>query len=73
MVELEKNIGEEASKLTRIIYLYEIQRVKYLLQSYYKSRLKKMEEYAMNILDDSRLRERLSPREEQYVQVCFLR
>eukprot|EP00884_Botryococcus_braunii_P014707 jgi/Botrbrau1/23237/Bobra.0041s0073.1 len=69
--ELEQKKGDDTSKISRIIYLYEIQRVKYLLQCYYKARLLKLEEFAMNILDDETLQERLSPQEDQYVKDYF--
>ena len=54
----------------RVVLLSELERVKYLMRVYLRTRLHKIEEHAAAILDDAEVHDRLSPREQQYVQVC---
>ena len=56
--------------LVRVVLLSELERVKYLMRVYLRTRLHKIEEHAAAILDDAEVHDRLSPREQQYVQVC---
>ncbi len=69
MDQLEQTPGGEGTKITRLVFMHEIQRVRYLIQSYFRARLLKIEKYVLNILGDEELKKRLSPRELQYANV----
>jgi hypothetical protein len=67
--QLEQTPSGEGTKITRLVFMHEIQRVRYLIQSYFRARLLKIEKYVLNILGDEQLKKRLSPRELQYANV----
>lgn len=51
------------------MYLYELQRARYVLKAYLRVRLQKIEKYASHVLDSNEMHQRLSPKELQYAQV----
>ncbi|KAK9819598.1 hypothetical protein WJX72_000134 [[Myrmecia] bisecta] len=60
------------AELIRSLYLQELLRVKYLLRSYLRTRIQKIEQYVMHILDDPEYQERLSPKELEYAKEFFV-
>lgn len=60
-------------ELPKIIYQLENRRVRYLLKTYLRTRLKKIEKYAAHVLDATpEYRQRLSQRELVYCQDYFI-
>jgi GINS complex subunit 4 len=53
-------------ELLRTIFSVEVTRVKYMLRSYLRTRLFKVEQFVMHCLDSPEVRERLSPLEDTY-------
>lgn len=66
--------AEASSKmeLLRTLYTVEVTRVKYMLRSYLRTRLLKIERYVMHCIDDAEMRSRLSQLEDSYA-VAYLR
>jgi len=60
-------LDDGATFMTRLKQL-ELERVKYLLRSYYRTRLRKIEKFCMYILKNPVVRTRLSPAELEYTQ-----
>ena len=56
-------------ELPRTVYRTEVDRIKYLLRSYLRTRLKKVERYCLFILDNEEAQQMLSPKEMQYAKV----
>ena len=63
--ETESNPEQE---LLRMMFTVELTRVKYMLRSYHRTRLFKVERYVMHCLDNPDVRQRLSPLEDQYAE-----
>ena len=56
-------------ELPRLMYSYELKRVRYLLQAYLRTRLKKIEKFVLHILENEQVLLRLSEKEQTYSQV----
>lgn len=56
-------------ELPRLMYSYELKRVRYLLQSYHRTRLTKIEKFILHILEKEEVLNRLSDKEKAYAQV----
>lgn len=55
--------ADPASELARTMYQYEESRVRYMLRSYHRVRVMKIEKYVMSILDDDATLKKLSEKE----------
>ena len=56
-------------ELPRLMYSYELKRVRYLLQAYHRIRLQKIEKFILHILEKEDILSRLSEKEQAYAQV----
>ena len=56
-------------ELPRLMYSYELKRVRYLLQAYHRIRLQKIEKFILHILEKEEILMRLSEKEKAYAQV----
>ena len=56
-------------ELPRLMYSYELKRVRYLLQAYHRIRLQKIEKFILHVLEKQEILERLSDKEKVYAQV----
>lgn len=56
-------------ELPRLMYSYELKRVRYLLQAYHRIRLQKIEKFILHILEKEEILSRLSEKEKAYAQV----
>ena len=54
------------------MYSYELKRVRYLLQSYHRTRLNKIEKFILHILEKEEVLNRLSEKEKAYAQVTII-
>lgn len=59
-------------ELPRLMYSYELKRVRYLLQSYHRTRLTKIEKFILHILEKEEVLNRLSDKEKAYAQDYFM-
>lgn len=59
-----------ALEVMRSLYQYEESRIKYMLRSYYRVRLMKIEQFVMAILDDDSMLEKLSRHERLGTRLC---
>jgi GINS complex protein len=59
-------------ELARFIYALELKRVKYLLRSYFRTRLKKIQMHAAHILDEVELQMNLSDKELAFAKDFFM-
>lgn len=66
--EIQVAEASPEQELLRTIYTVEITRVKYMLRSYHRTRLFKVEHFVMYCLDNPDVRQRLSPLEDQYAE-----
>jgi GINS complex subunit 4 len=64
--------GNPDMEILRTIYASEVSRVRYLLRSYLRTRLLKIEKHVMHILDNPLLQSRLSEKEASYAREYFL-
>jgi len=55
-------------ELPRLMYSYELKRVRYLLQAYHRTRLSKIEKFILHILEKEEVLNRLSEKEKTYAQ-----
>lgn len=55
-------------ELPRLMYSYELKRVRYLLQAYLRTRLKKIEKFVLHILENEPVLQKLSEKEQAYAQ-----
>ena len=55
-------------ELPRLMYSYELKRVRYLLQAYHRTRLKKIEKFILHILEKEEVLQKLSQKEQAYAQ-----
>ena len=55
-------------ELPRLMYSYELKRVRYLLQAYHRTRLSKIEKFILHILEREEVLNRLSEKEKTYAQ-----
>lgn len=55
-------------ELPRLMYSYELKRVRYLLQAYHRTRLKKIEKFILHILEKEEVLQKLSEQEQTYAQ-----
>lgn len=55
-------------ELPRLMYSYELKRVRYLLQAYHRTRLSKIEKFILHILEKDEVLSRLSEKEQAYAQ-----
>lgn len=55
-------------ELPRLMYSYELKRVRYLLQAYHRTRLSKIEKFILHILEKEEVLMRLSEKEKIYAQ-----
>ena len=55
-------------ELPRLMYSYELKRVRYLLQAYHRTRLSKIEKFILHILEKEEVLDRLSEKEKTYAQ-----
>ena len=55
-------------ELPRLMYSYELKRVRYLLQAYHRTRLKKIEKFILHILEKEEVLQKLSEKEQAYAQ-----
>ena len=55
-------------ELPRLMYSYELKRVRYLLQCYHRTRLNKIEKFILHILERDEVLNRLSEKEQKYAQ-----
>lgn len=55
-------------ELPRLMYSYELKRVRYLLQAYLRTRLKKIERFVLHILENEQVLQKLSEKEQTYAQ-----
>ena len=56
-------------ELPRLMYSYELKRVRYLLQCYHRTRLNKIEKFVLHVLEKDEVLGRLSEKEKTYAQV----
>ena len=56
-------------ELPRLMYSYELKRVRYLLQAYHRIRLNKIEKFILHILEKEDVLQNLSEKEQTYAQV----
>lgn len=56
-------------ELPRLMYSYELKRVRYLLQAYHRIRLQKIEKFILHILEKGDILARLSDKEKAYAKV----
>lgn len=56
-------------ELPRLMYSYELKRVRYLLQAYHRTRLNKIEKFILHILEKEEVLQNLSEKEQTYAQV----
>ncbi|KAL3136803.1 hypothetical protein ABBQ38_005515 [Trebouxia sp. C0009 RCD-2024] len=59
-------------ELPRLMYSYELKRVRYLLQAYLRTRLKKIERFVLHILENEQVLQKLSEKEQTYAQEYFM-
>lgn len=57
-----------AMELPRLMYSYELKRVRYLLQAYHRTRLRKIERFILHILEKEEVLQKLSEKEQTYAQ-----
>lgn len=57
-----------AMELPRLMYSYELKRVRYLLQAYHRTRLRKIEKFILHILEKEEVLQKLSEKEQTYAQ-----
>lgn len=57
-----------AMELPRLMYSYELKRVRYLLQAYHRTRLRKIEKFILHILEQEEVLQKLSEKEQTYAQ-----
>lgn len=50
------------------MYSYELKRVRYLLQAYHRTRLRKIEKFILHILEKEEVLQKLSEKEQTYAQ-----
>ena len=55
-------------ELPRLMYSYELKRVRYMLQAYHRTRLSKIEKFILHILEKEEVLNRLSEKEKTYAQ-----
>lgn len=55
-------------ELPRLMYSYELKRVRYLLQAYHRIRLQKIEKFILHVLEKEEILARLSDKEKVYAQ-----
>lgn len=67
--DLEADVDKSA---IRFIFLHEKDRLKFLLKSYLRTRMRKIERYVEHILDTDELHARLAPHEGAYAQEYFV-
>lgn len=70
--ELEAMESQKEMDMVRQVLAYERDRVRYLLKSYLRARLFKIQQFAGSILDSSELRSRLSSQERTFTQNFFV-
>ena len=56
-------------ELPRLMYSYELKRVRYLLQCYHRTRLSKIEKFVLHVLEKDEVLARLSEKEKTHAQV----
>lgn len=66
---LERMQGDKELGMARTIILWDLNRVKYMMRTYLRTRLQKIEKYVMHILDSEEMRDCLSEKEYQFAQV----
>ncbi|KAF9177870.1 GINS complex subunit [Haplosporangium sp. Z 11] len=68
MVIDELDSGKDTSVIISILYQTELERVKFVLRSYLRTRISKIEKYCQFILADTNSRRRLSKAEILYAE-----
>ncbi|KAI8852530.1 hypothetical protein BC829DRAFT_65615 [Chytridium lagenaria] len=61
-------VNEENEAFVRSIYEQEIERVKFVIRSYLRTRISKIEQYCTGILKSNSLRNRLAPHEVSFAE-----
>eukprot|EP01027_Heterolobosea_sp_BB2_P015760 GEZU01022538.1.p1 GENE.GEZU01022538.1~~GEZU01022538.1.p1 ORF type:complete len:177 (+),score=30.54 GEZU01022538.1:128-658(+) len=67
-MELSSGVDDVKEAFRANIYQLEVDRVQYLLKSYLRERLKKIEKYAQYILSTKEMKKRLSPQELKFAE-----
>ncbi|KAJ3209519.1 Intersectin-2 [Dinochytrium kinnereticum] len=68
MKEGNQSITEESEAFVRSIYEQEIERVKFVVRSYLRTRISKIEEYYSAFLRNQDMRSKLAPHEESFAE-----
>lgn len=70
--EIQNAESSNDTEILRTMFTIEVTRVKYMLRSYLRTRILKIERYVMHCIDDSHVRQRLSQLEDAYA-LSFLK
>lgn len=70
--QLELMSDKPELEILRAIFSTELARIRFLLRSYLRTRLLKIEQHVMYILDNTEFKDRLSPKEDSYAQEYFI-